>query len=185
MKELVFKSIIASFVVSIGMATFFSAPSPLGAILFAFGLIAICNQELNLFTGKSWLILYNTPAKEVFLILAINAISAYFFGYLLNISNPEFYTLAINKMANWNWSLQTFIQAFMCGAIMFFCVTLHKSNQILGIVYGVPAFIWCGFHHCIANMVVMGMASSFNGVIILHIFGNFVGALTFACMMKK
>ena len=46
---------------------------------------------------------------------------------------------------------------------MYICVNEYKeNNSIIGILYGVPLFIFCGFQHSIANIIILGVARTFS-----------------------
>ena len=65
----------------------------------------------------------------------------------------------------------------MCGVIMYLAVKMYKEKTALGIIFGVPLFIFSGFQHSIANIITLGVASTFDWSIILCILGNFIGSL--------
>ena len=60
---------------------------------------------------------------------------------------------------------------------MYLAVAIYRKGSKLGILMGVPLFILCGFQHCIANIITLGIARTFSWTIILCILGNFIGAL--------
>ena len=60
---------------------------------------------------------------------------------------------------------------------MYIAVYMYKKNTPLGIIYGIPLFIFCAFQHCIANIITMGVARTFDASIIICILGNFLGSL--------
>ena len=51
-KDLIKKSIAASFLIALGDYALLKLGTPLGPIIFAFGLLGVCYLGLNLFTGK-------------------------------------------------------------------------------------------------------------------------------------
>ena len=60
---------------------------------------------------------------------------------------------------------------------MYIAVYMYKKGTPLGIIYGIPLFIFCGFQHCIANIITLGVARTFDFSIIICILGNFVGSI--------
>ena len=54
---------------------------------------------------------------------------------------------------------------------------MYRKKTSLGIIYGIPLFIFCGFQHCIANVITMGVASTFDFSIFICVLGNFIGSL--------
>ena len=66
----------------------------------------------------------------------------------------------------------------MCGVVMYIAVAMYRKGTPLGILFGIPLFIFCGFQHCIANVITMGAARvMFDWSLLLAILGNFVGAV--------
>ena len=170
------KSILAPLLVALGVAVNLSLGPPLGPFLFAFGLLGICVLEANLFTGKAGYLWRENPI-QLTQILFLNLISGYAYGVLLSFMNPEYSDKAYNLIDSWSWSWAYFLSSFFCGIIMFLCVELYKRKNILGIILGVPIFIFCGFQHSIANIIYLGLANSFSFVIILCIVGNLLGSI--------
>lgn len=54
---------------------------------------------------------------------------------------------------------------------------MYKLGTPLGIIFGIPLFIFCGFQHCIANVITLGVDAGFSWTLILAILGNFAGSL--------
>jgi formate/nitrite transporter FocA (FNT family) len=84
---------------------------------------------------------------------------------------------AIVKVKTWDISLSFFLKSVLCGIIMYIAVYMYRKNTSLGIIYGIPLFIFCGFQHCIANIITLGAARTFDYSIFICIIGNFVGSL--------
>ena len=60
---------------------------------------------------------------------------------------------------------------------MYIAVFMYRKGTPLGIIYGIPLFIFSGFQHCIANIITLGVARTFDFSILLCILGNFIGSL--------
>lgn len=170
------KSILASILIGFGAAVLLILGNPLGPVLFAFGLLGVCYLDASLFTGKTGYYWRNKKG-ELATILVINLVTGWLFGYLLSIANPDLVQVAMTKVLAWEWSIPYFIQSFACGMIMFICVELFKKGSVMGIFYGVPLFIFCGFQHCIANAIYLGVAQTFDSALFLCIIGNFLGGV--------
>lgn len=174
------KSILAPILIGFGVAVLLFLGNPLGPVLFAFGLLSVCYLRADLYTGKAGYYWRNEKAKLV-KILLWNLISGYTFGLLLGCSSPQLVPIAMEKIATWNFGIEFFIRSIFCGAIMYICVDLFKRGTTFGIFYGVPVFIFCGFQHCIANIVVLGVASwqtfTWSWTIPLAIVGNLLGSI--------
>lgn len=188
LKEVIFKGTAASFMITLGVAVLLNQPI-IGTFLFALGLLAICEKGFLLFTGKCgfapWM--PNYSSYRIFEILIVNVLMGWLFGYCISIASPELAEIAANKIATWSPNyLTSFIQAFFCGAIMHLAVDLHSSrDEKLGILFGVPIFIFCGFQHCIANSILLGIAATFNPMIFIHILGNWIGGIFIVGLIFK
>ncbi len=60
---------------------------------------------------------------------------------------------------------------------MYIAVYMYRKGTPLGIIFGIPLFIFCGFQHCIANIITMGVARTWPTSIAICILGNFIGSL--------
>lgn len=179
MLENIKKSVLAAFFIALGVAATLTAPAPLGTFLFAFGLMSVCFLQANLYTGKCGYIFETKQYKQLITILLVNIISGWFFGFLLSLMYPETIALALEKIASWetNYFIH-FLRAIFCGAIMFTAVDIKKSNNSnLGIIYGIPLFIFAGFQHSIANAIMCGVGNSLSIAVLIAAAGNLVGAV--------
>ena len=86
-------------------------------------------------------------------------------------------TAAAVKVASWSFSFAFFGKAVLCGVIMYVAVKVFRKGSPLGILFGIPLFIFCGFQHCIANVITLGVARTFDASLLLAIAGNFLGSL--------
>lgn len=174
------KSIGASFLISLGALGILVIENPqIAAFLFSFGLLSICTLNLNLFTGKcGYFLSGEIKIKELLIILIVNLLSGYLFGFIYSLGYPDIQAVALVKVQTWDFTLSFFLRSFLCGAIMYIAVEIKKTyNSYLGIIYGVPLFILCNMQHSIANIIYMGMAQDFNIAILLCILGNFAGSI--------
>ena len=177
------KSVLASILIGFGVAVLLFLGNPLGPILFAFGLMGVCYLQADLYTGKAG---YYWKDKKANLatILILNLVAGYIFGLLLGYSSPQLIPVALEKIASWDFSMAFFIRSMFCGMIMYICVDIFKRGSYIGILYGVPLFIFCGFQHCIANIIVLGVAQSWSWTLILAIIGNLVGSMIINVLSK-
>lgn len=175
---LVNKSIAASLMIAIGDFVLLKMGNPLGPFLFALGLLAVCYMGLNLFTGKcGFLFADNIKMKDLLVILIVNLLAGYLFGLMFSYADSSLIEVAQNKVSSWSFDIPFFIKSLMCGAIMYIAVYMYRKNTPLGIIFGIPIFIFCGFQHCIANIITLGVAHAFHWSIIICILGNFFGSL--------
>ena len=176
--ELINKSIAASLLISLGNYALLKLGEPIGPVIFALGLLGVCYMGLNLFTGKcGFLFQDKIKITDLLLILIVNLVAGYIFGLMFSITDPIIMKNAIVKVNSWELSLAFFIKSCLCGIIMYIAVYMYKKNTPLGIIYGIPLFIFCGFQHCIANIITLGAARTFHVSIIICILGNFIGSL--------
>jgi len=178
MIPLVKKSIAASLLIGLGNYALLKLGSPLGPVIFAFGLLGVCYLGLNLFTGKcGFLFEDKLKLKDLLIILIINLISGFLFGLLFRLADSSLVEPALVKVASWDFSLAFFVKSLLCGVIMYLAVKMFKKGTPLGVIFGIPLFIFCGFQHCIANVITLGVALSFSWSLVLAVLGNFLGSL--------
>ncbi len=175
---LINKSIGAALLIALGNFGLLKLGSPIGPVIFAFGLLGVCYMRQNLFTGKcGFLIEDKIKIIDLLIILIVNLIAGYLFGLLFSIADTSIIDAAIKKVSTWDLSIAFFIKSFLCGVIMYIAVYMYKKGTPLGIIFGIPLFIFCGFQHCIANIITMGVAKTWHTSIIICVLGNFIGSL--------
>ena len=176
--ELINKSIGAAILISLGNYALLKLGNPIGPVIFALGLLGVCYMGQNLFTGKCGFVIQDKiKVTHLLVILLVNLIAGYLLGLLYSTVDKEVFTNAVNKVATWEVSISFFVKAILCGVIMYIAVLMYKKGTPLGIIFGIPLFIFCGFQHCIANVITMGVARTFDLSLIIAIIGNFVGSL--------
>ena len=177
-KELIMKSFGAAFLISLGNFALLKLGNPIGPVIFAFGLLGVCYLGQNLFTGKcGFLISDKIKPLDLLYILLGNMVAGYIIGLIYATTDPSIVETAAAKVATWDFSIAFLLKSIFCGAIMYLAVLMYKKGTPLGIIFGVPLFIFCGFQHCVANIVTLGVAGTFSITIFLCILGNFVGSL--------
>ena len=143
----------ASLLIGLGDFVLLKIGEPLGPFLFAFGLLGVCVLGLNLFTGKcGFLIEDKMKIWDLLIILVVNLVCGYAFGVIFSLFDTAIISVAETKVA-------------------------YRRGTKLGILLGVPLFIFCGFQHSIANVITMGVAADFSWTILLCAAGNFAGAI--------
>ncbi len=176
--ELINKSIGAAILIGLGDYALLKLGQPLGPVLFALGLLGVCYMGQNLFTGKcGFLFQDKIKVLDLLLILLVNLIAGYLIGLLFSFTDKQVLTNALSKVADWEFSFPFFVKGVLCGIIMYIAVFMYRKGTPLGIIFGIPLFIFCGFQHCIANIVTLGVARTFDLSIIICVLGNFVGSL--------
>lgn len=176
--ELIRKSIGASVLISLGNYALLKLGNPMGPVIFAFGLLGVCYMGQNLFTGKcGFLFQDKIKIVDLIIILIVNLLAGYLLGLLFSSLDPVVFSNAIDKVKSWNIDFPFFMKSVLCGVIMYIAVYMYKKGTSLGICYGIPLFIFCGFQHCIANIITMGVARTFDLSILICIIGNFLGSI--------
>ncbi len=177
-KELILKSIGAAALISLGNYSLLKLGNPFGPVLFAFGLLGVCYMGQNLFTGKcGFLFEDRIKITDLLIILIINLLAGYLFGYIYSFADSDIVSSAIDKIATWEMSVSFFIKSCLCGAIMYIAVMMYRKGTNMGIIYGIPLFIFCTFQHCIANVITLGVAHTFSWTLLICILGNFLGSI--------
>ncbi len=172
------RSLAAALLIGLGNYVLLKIGQPLGPFLFSLGLLGVCVLGANLFTGKCGFIFADKiPPLQLVIILAGNLLAGYLVGLIFSISDTALIGVAQAKVASWDFSWGFLIKSLLCGVVMYLAVAIYRRGSKLGILLGVPLFIFCGFQHCIANIITLGVARTFSWTILLCIFGNFVGAL--------
>ena len=172
----------ASLLIGLGDYVLLKIGAPVGPFLFAFGLLGVCMLKLNLFTGKcGFLFEDDLKLSDLLVILVSNLVFGYLLGIVFGLVDAEVSSAASAKVAAWEFSAEFFLKSALCGVIMYLAVAIFKKGSPLGILLGVPLFIFCGFQHSIANVITLGatMGLDWNlaSIILLCAAGNFVGAI--------
>ena len=190
--KILIKAILASIMISIGGTIYLSLENKMvGAFLFSIGLLMICVNGYNLYTGK---IGYIIERKKGYLIELLITLIGNFIGTVscglvlsytrINSSIKEVAAKICTIKLNDNL-LSIFILSIFCGMLMYLAVDLYKKKtdfgRYLGIFLGVTVFILAGFEHCVANMYYFTVADMWEAKTLLYvlimILGNSVGSI--------
>lgn len=176
--ELITKSVGAAILISLGNYALLKLGNPIGPVIFSLGLLGVCYMGLNLFTGKcGFFIQDKIKVLDLLIILVVNLIAGYLIGLIFSVMDKEVMEVAVKKVVTYEVSMAFFLKSLFCGIIMYIAVLLYKKGTPLGIIYGIPLFIFCGFQHCIANIITFGVARTIDWSILICILGNFIGSL--------
>lgn len=206
------KSILAGIMVSFGgfislRTNIISGSNVLGAFLFTFGLIVICNFDYNLFTGKICYILDNNGKSiqnrlmNIIIVLFGNMIGALLFSFILKniipnnqINNNLLNSLqeTVNNKINYEW-YQMIGLGFFCGILINIAVEGFKKidnpfGKYVVLILSVVGFILCGFEHSIANMFYYFFTDNYSITsicsLLLCVIGNTIGGLFIPLLNK-
>lgn len=184
--EVIRKSIGAAMLIGLGNYALLKLGNPIGPVIFAFGLLGVCYLGQNLFTGKcGFLFEDKIPTGQLMVILAVNLAAGWLIGWLFSITDAGIVEAATTKVMSWDFSVAFFVKAVLCGVIMYLAVAMYRKGTPLGVIFGVPLFIFCGFQHCIANAITLGVATTWSWTLVLAVLGNFVGAVGMWWMARE
>lgn len=172
------RAIAAGLMIGIAGAIYLAVGPPLGAILFAIGLIIICNRKYNLYTGKIGYIQKPWEIIDMLIYIGGNAVGTLMIAATQTMGAQDL--VAAKLTLPWYLVLA---KAIGCGFLMYIAVDVNKRDMrypYLGIITCIPAFILAGFEHSIADMYYFFCARSFTWqsllFIVIVIIGNAIGA---------
>jgi formate/nitrite transporter FocA (FNT family) len=178
-------SIIAGFCIGIAGFGYLAEKSIIGAVLFAFGLLAVVHYGLKLYTGTAGFF-KKGEFGQLFIILGGNIIGCLLVALIARCSPMPLQETAQNLLIGRlnSGPLNGGVLAIGCGFIMTTAVQFGRQGKFLPLLFGVPLFITCGFPHSIADafyylcVPVSFLADNALEVIVFYIsivIGNFIG----------
>lgn len=178
-------SIIAGICIGIAGFGYLAEKSIIGAVLFAFGLLAVVHYGLKLYTGTAGFF-KKGEFGQLFLILGGNLIGCLLVSLIARCSPLPLQETAQNLLiSRLNVGpLDGGVLAIGCGFIMTTAVQFGRQGKFLPLLFGVPLFITCGFPHSIADafyymcVPVSFLSSNALEVVIFYfsiVIGNFIG----------
>lgn len=173
--------------VCIGIAGFgyLAVGGVVGAVTFAFGLLAVVHYRLKLYTGTAGFFVKG-EFGALCAILAMNIVGCLLVALMARMSPMPLQETA-QKLLEGRLSagyLQCGTLAIGCGFIMTTAVKWGREGKFLPLLFGVPLFIICGFPHSIADafyylvVPVDFLAANIADVLLLYVclvIGNFIG----------
>lgn len=170
-----------------------------GALFFCLGLFVILTHSLNLFTGKVCFALDEKP--RYILTLAViyigNLIGAAGTGLLVSVTRIGERlgqrAADICSAKTGDGVLSLFILGILCNVLIYVAVWGYRENKhdvgkYLALMFGVAAFVVCGFEHCVANMFYFTVAGAWGADAVICLIavtaGNIVGGLLFPLFKK-
>lgn len=178
----------------------FLANPVLGMFLFCVGLIAVVKYQTRLYTGTAGFLSSWREIPSLLLILLGNIVGCLAVASVALVSPLPLGEAAIkvisSRLAVGWWG--TGLLAIGCGLLMSLAVDFARKNRDfsdwLPLLFAVPAFILCGFPHCVADAfyccVYLFSASdipwlslaAYYGAIVL---GNFIGCNIYRLFASK
>jgi formate/nitrite transporter FocA (FNT family) len=171
-------AILAGIFISVGCIVNLNVGGVAGAVLFAFGLLAVVHYKLDLYTGTAGFFNFRDIEDwwPLFLILAGNIVGCYIMA--LSFGTPELVekcAAIVRSRASHGTSVIAL--AAGCGLIMTTAVQFARQDKFLPLLFGVPVFILCGFAHSIADAFYfsLGASGSAMPIYLMVVLGNLIG----------
>lgn len=176
-------SILAGISIAIGGWVNLSVGKPLGPFLFAFGLITVVSYKFKLFTGTAG---FTTSTKEFFELIPIllgNLLGVYLVALLAHTSQLDASAIVTSRL---NQGVLTCgLLAIPCGFIMTTAVNFARQNNWLPLLFGVPVFIFCGFPHCVADLLYYFISDTFPILLwFCTVIGNYIGCNLYRILIR-
>ena len=185
-------AIIAGICISIGCVVNLRVGGVAGAVLFAFGLLAVVHYKLKLYTGTAGFIRAKGDWTMITYVLIGNIIGCALTALVCTYAQPDILPpdIAIVQSRLAKGPFACFLLAIGCGFIMTTAVQFGREGKFLPLLFGVPVFILCGFAHSIADafyfLAVPRMYSpQLFGIYIAEVLGNFVGCNLYRWVIAK
>ena len=185
-------AIIAGICISIGCVVNLRVGGVAGAVLFAFGLLAVVHYKLKLYTGTAGFIRAKGDWGLITFVLLGNIIGCGLTALAYAYAQPDILPpdMAIVQSRLAKGPLACFLLAIGCGFIMTTAVQFGREGRFLPLLFGVPVFILCGFAHSVADAFYFLAVSEMYSmqllvVYVAEVLGNFVGCNLYRWVIAK
>lgn len=173
-------SILSGVLIALGGAVYLNVGNVYGSVLFSFGLLAVIEYKLPLYTGQAGFFNYKKPMEWLQLlgILLLNIVGCALVAFVIGEHD-----MASNIIDDriLDGQFDNFLKGIGCGLIMTLIVNSGRQGNKLLVVFGVAAFILSGMYHSIADAYYMFSAERYLIELYalkyypLIVLGNFVG----------
>ena len=185
MKNLIHSAIMAGICIGIAGFGYLAVGGIVGAVTFAFGLLAVVHYRLKLYTGTAGFFAKG-ELLQLCTILAMNIVGCLLVALMARMSPMPLHDAAQHILeGRLNAGIvQSGVLAIGCGFIMTTAVKWGREGKFLPLLFGVPLFIICGFPHCVADafyylcVPVEYLTANAGQVLLLYasiVLGNFIG----------
>ena len=136
-------AILAGLCISIGSVVNLRVGGIGGAVLFAFGLLAVVHYKLKLYTGTAGFICAKDDWTMLLFVLLGNIIGCGLTALAVTYAQPDILPpdLAIVQSRLAKGPFACFLLAIGCGFIMTTAVQFGREGKFLPLLFGVPVFI--------------------------------------------
>ena len=185
MKNLIHSAIMAGICIGIAGFGYLAVGGIVGAVTFAFGLLAVVHYRLKLYTATAGFFAKG-ELLQLCTILAMNIVGCLLVALMARMSPMPLQDAAQHILeGRLNAGIvQSGVLAIGCGFIMTTAVKWGREGKFLPLLFGVPLFIICGFPHCVADafyylcVPVEYLTANAGQVLLLYasiVLGNFIG----------
>ena len=185
MKNLIHSAIMAGICIGIAGFGYLAVGGIVGAVTFAFGLLAVVHYRLKLYTGTAGFFAKG-ELLQLCTILLMNIVGCLLVALMARISPMPLQDAAQHILeGRLNAGIvQSGVLAIGCGFIMTTAVKWGREGKFLPLLFGVPLFIICGFPHCVADafyylcVPIDYLTANAGQVLLLYVaivLGNFIG----------
>ena len=185
MKNLIHSAIMAGICIGIAGFGYLAVGGIVGAVTFAFGLLAVVHYRLKLYTGTAGFFAKG-ELLQLCTILAMNIVGCLLVALMARMSPMPLQEAAQHILeGRLNAGIvQSGVLAIGCGFIMTTAVKWGREGKFLPLLFGVPLFIICGFPHCVADafyylcVPIDYLTANAGQVLLLYVaivLGNFIG----------
>ena len=185
MKNLIHSAIMAGICIGIAGFGYLAVGGIVGAVTFAFGLLAVVHYRLKLYTGTAGFFAKG-ELLQLCTILSMNIVGCLLVALMARMSPMPLQEAAQHILeGRLNAGIvQSGVLAIGCGFIMTTAVKWGREGKFLPLLFGVPLFIICGFPHCVADafyylcVPVEYLTANAGQVLLLYasiVLGNFIG----------
>lgn len=186
---------LAGFCIGLAGFGYLAEKGIIGAVVFAFGLLAVVAYKLKLYTGTAGFF-RRGELGQLALILVGNIIGCLAVGLMARCSPMPIQETAQGVLERRlaNGPLLGSVLAIGCGFIMTTVVTFARKGNNLPLLFGIPLFINCGFPHCIADAFYYlcvpfdFLYANMSAVLIFYVsivIGNFIGCNLYRFIMRE
>ena len=185
MKNLIHSAIMAGICIGIAGFGYLAVGGIVGAVTFAFGLLAVVHYRLKLYTGTAGFFAKG-ELLQLCTILEMNIVGCLLVALMARMSPMPLQEAAQHILeGRLNAGIvQSGVLAIGCGFIMTTAVKWGREGKFLPLLFGVPLFIICGFPHCVADafyylcVPLDYLTANAGQVLLLYVaivLGNFIG----------
>ena len=186
---------LAGFCIGLAGFGYLAEKGIIGAVVFAFGLLAVVAYKLKLYTGTAGFF-RRGELGQLLLILVGNIIGCLAVGLMARCSPMPIQETAQGVLEGRlaNGPLLGGVLAIGCGFIMTTVVTFARKGNNLPLLFGIPLFINCGFPHCIADAFYYlcvpfdFLYANMSAVLVFYVsivIGNFIGCNLYRFIMRE